>query len=423
MAENTSLKNVEVYVPNIAWFGDEPLKLEFPSSWSVNRCKVACEDLAGLDEKKIYYALENPFGVQPLSKLAEKSKEVVILIDDMTRPTKSYQFVKPILEILEKAKVKHDNIRFIMASGSHGPFGRLDFVKKLGEDIVGEYQCFNHNPYEYLEYLGKTTRGTPVYVNAEYMSCDLKIGVGTILFHRLMGFSGGAKMIMPGIAGIDSIKYNHGDIGGFGPGLTPHPSTGYLKNEGNLMRLDAEEFAKMSGLDFKIDTVLNLNRDPVDMYSGDFVETQRRASESALKWHRCLQPTEMDIVVANTYARANEAQIGMWPAYQSVKNNGSIVLIANAPDGDINHWIFGRHGKNRGARLWNPVRHPLQKGERLIIYSPYKERTHDMKIGLPEQTVWIKDWIEVIEILKAEHGSNAKVVVIPDATLGIPEII
>ncbi|MGQ9679843.1 MAG: lactate racemase domain-containing protein [Candidatus Bathyarchaeia archaeon] len=417
------MKSDEVFIPNLAWYGDEPLKLDFPPSWTVNRCMVECEKSTGLDENKIYYSLENPIGVKPLSKLAEKSEEVVILIDDMTRPTKSRQFVIPILNILRKAKVKPDNIRFIMASGSHGTFGRLDFVKKLGEDIAGEYPCFNHNPYEYLEYLGETSRGTPIYVNAEYMSCDLRIGVGTILFHRLMGFSGGGKMIMPGIAGIDSIKHNHGDVGGFGPGLTPHPSTGYLKNEGNEMRLDAEEFAKKSGLHFKIDSVLNLLRDPIEVYAGDFIKTQRMASESALKWHKCPAPADMDIVVANTYARANEAQIGMWPAYQSVKKDGSIVLIANAPDGEINHWIFGRHGKNRGARLWNPVRHPLQKGRRLIIYSPYKERTHDMRIGLPEQTVWIKDWAEVIEILKAEHGPNARVAVIPDATLGIPENI
>lgn len=415
------MRMMEVSVPSLAWFGNIPLKLEFPEDWEVKRCKVECEGHQAMGDREIRAAIENPIASKPLSRLVKGCPEVAIIIDDMTRPTRSYQYVKPILEILHGAGVPRDNIRFIMAGGSHGTFGRLDFAKKLGDDIVAEYQCYNHNPYEYLEYLGDTTRGTPVHVNAEVMSCELKIGIGTVLFHRLMGFTGGGKIILPGVSGIDTIEHNHGKVGGFGPGLTPHPSTGYLKNEGNIIRLDAEEAARMAGLDFKVDTVLNLDLEPMSVYSGDLVEAHRMASRDALRWHRTEAPKEMDIVVANTYMRANEAQLGLWPAYQSVKEEGSIVLIANAPDGEIPHWIFGQHGKRRGARLWNPERRPLLKGKRLIIYSPYKERSYDIKLGLPEQTVWIREWREVLEILRAYHGDRAKVAVLPDATMGIPE--
>ena len=411
----------EVIVPNLAWYGDLPLMLKFPASWEIKRCRMVCEDKPGMAEDQIRVALENPVGTVSLSSLAESCEEAVIVIDDMTRPTKTYQFLPHILSTLRGAGVPRDNIRFIMASGSHGTFGRLDFVKKLGEETVAEYQCYNHNPYEYLDGLGETSRGTPVQINAEVMSCDLKIGVGTVLYHRLMGFSGGGKMILPGVSGIDTIEHNHGDVGGFGPGRTPHPTTGYMKNEGNVMRIDAEEAARMAGLDFKVDTVVNLSRDPIAVYAGDFVETQRRASENAKRLHRCEAPRGMDIVVANTYMRANEAQIGMGPAYNSVKEDGTIVLLANDMNGNINHWIFGRHGKNRGARLWSRSRRPLRRGRRLIIYSPYKMRSYDMQIGLPEQTTWIRDWDEVLEVLKGEHGPGSRVAVLPDATSGIPE--
>jgi nickel-dependent lactate racemase len=416
------LRTKRVTVPNLQWYEDRPLALEFPDDWDVRRCKIAGEGQPALSEDRVRAALESPLGTKPLSKLAEGAGEVVILIDDMTRPTKAHQYVRHILEALHRARVPKDNVRFIMASGSHGTFGRLDFVKKLGEDIVAEYQCYNHNPYDMLDHLGETSRGTPVYVNSEAMSCDLKIGVGTILYHRLMGFSGGGKMILPGISGIETICHNHGAVGGFGPGLTPHPTTGYTKNEGNVMRLDAEETARMAGLDFKVDSVLNLDRDPIEVYAGDFVETQRRASEGAMKWHRCEAPRDMDIVVANTYMRANEAQIGMWPAYNSVKGEGSIVLLANDMNGEINHWIFGRHGKHVGARLWGgDQRKPLTRGKRLVIYSPHKMRSYDMKIGLPEETTWLRDWGEVLEVLRAEHGPGSRVAVLPDATAGIPE--
>jgi hypothetical protein len=141
------------------------------------------------------------------------------------------------------------------------------------------------------------------------------------------------------------------------------------------------------------------------------------------RWHRCEAPKEADIIVANTYMRANEAQIGMWPAYNSVREEGTIVLLANDMNGEITHWIFGRHGKDRGARLWISKRRPLSRGKRLIIYSPFKMRSYDMRLGLPEETTWLREWDEVLEVLKAEHGAGSKVMVLPDATSGIPEHI
>lgn len=416
------MKMKEVTVPNLQWYGDEPLTLEFPDHWDVKRCRMVCEGQPALSNDQIKIALESPLGTKPLSKLAKDADEVVILIDDMTRPTKSHQYVNPILETLQEAMVPTDNIRFIMAPGSHGTFARTDFVKKLGEDVVAEYQCYNHNPYDMLDYLGETSRGTPLYVNSEVMKCDLKIGVGTVLFHRLMGFSGGGKMILPGVVGIETIAHNHGEVGGFGPGRTPHHTTGYLMHEGNVMRLDAEEAARMAGLDFKVDSVLNLERDPIEVHAGDFVETHRAAARGVMKWHGCESPRDMDIVVANTYMRENEAQIGMWPAYNSVKEEGTIVLIANDMDGEINHWIFGRHGKSTGARLWGGVRRPISRGRHLIIYSPYKMRSYDMRFRAEDAT-WIREWGEVIEALEAVHGPGSRVAVLPDATSGIPEQI
>lgn len=409
----------KIKVPNRQWHGDEPLTLNFPSDWKVTRCVMACEAQPPLNENEIKVALDNPLNSKPLKKLAETAEEVVIIFDDMTRPTKTYQYAVPILEELRGAGIPPDNIRFIIAPGTHGTYGRLDFVKKLGEEIVDGYQVFNHNPYEMLDYLGETSYGTPVYINSEVVRCDLKIGIGTVLFHRLMGYSGGGKIISPGVAGIKTIRYNHGPLGGFGPGLTPHDSTGYLRNDDNVMRLDAEETARMAELDFKVDTVLNLNRDPLEVYAGDFVETQRRASKGTLNWHSCKSP-EAEIVVVNSYMRENEPYLSFWPAYNSVVEDGSVVLIAGDPDGDINHWLFNHHGKFTGATLWSGKPRELKRGKRLIVFGP-KFRSLEIRLGPPETTTWIKEWNEVIEELKNYHGPGTRVAVIPDGTSAIPE--
>jgi len=93
----------------------------------------------------------------------------------------------------------------MMATGAH--HGRLlfDFQKKLGTEIPEKYHVYNHNSYENLEYLGKTSYDTPVHINREVMSCDLKISLGAMMPHFGYGFGGGSKMLLPGVAGIDSI--------------------------------------------------------------------------------------------------------------------------------------------------------------------------------------------------------------------------
>jgi nickel-dependent lactate racemase len=409
---------VNVKIPHHAWYEDEPLILSFPDDWRVHLCKVASEDAVSMTPDRIVAAIRNPVGQKPLSKLAEKAEEVVVIFDDMTRPTKTYQYAPYILKTLHDAGMPKENMRLIIAAGTHGTYGRLDFAKKLGDEIVSEYQVYNHNPYEMLDYLGDTKLGCPVWFNSEVMSCDLKIGVGTVLFHRLAGFSGGGKMISPGVAGIETIRYNHGDVGGFGPDRTPHESTDYLRNDDNRLRLDAEEAARMAGLDFKIDTVLNLRRDPIELYSGDFVETQRRASKAVMRWHETESP-QADIVVVGSYLRENEPYIGLWPAYNSVKKGGTIVLFNDDPNGDINHWLFNRHGKHVGASLWNPKPQKIQRGAELVIYGRYPLKSFLMRYE-PERVTWIREWGEVIEKLRAKHREGSDVAVIPDGTSCIP---
>ena len=412
-----NLTNVEI--PHHCWYDDKPLELTFPDDWTVHLCKVASEDAKSMTPDEIKAAIHNPIGQKSLARLAEGAEEVVIIFDDMTRPTKTFQYTPYILETLHKAGISEDNIRFIIAPGTHGTYGRRDFVKKLGDDIVSNYAVYNHNPYDILDYLGKTSYGAPVWVNSEVMACDLKIGIGTVLFHRLTGLSGGGKMISPGVCGMETIKYNHGDIGGFGPGLTPCMSTGYLMNEENRMRMDMEETARMAGLDYKIDTVLNLQRDPIEMYAGDFVKTQRKAGAGVVKWHRTENP-ESDIVVAGAYMRENEPYLSLWPMYNTVSEDGTLVMVNDDPNGDINHWLFNRHGKEIGACLWNPAKRRVLRGKRMIIFGDYPLKSFLWRHDL-EEVVWIRKWDEVIEELKNYHGTGSKVAVIPDGTSCIPE--
>jgi nickel-dependent lactate racemase len=193
-----------ITLPQLAWHGTKELKLAFPESWDIEICKMSGHDRPHMSPIEISEAVKNPIGMPPLREYARGKKEVVIIFDDMTRVTRAAEIVPPVLAELAAAGIKDSQVRFIAALGCHGAMNRLDFVKKLGEDILKRFPVYNHAPYDNCEYAGTTTRGTKLYFNAEVMKCDLKIGIGSVVPHIMAGFGGGGTL-SSGILGDDWI--------------------------------------------------------------------------------------------------------------------------------------------------------------------------------------------------------------------------
>lgn len=403
-----------VTVPQLAWYGDSELALEFPDYWDVTVCRMMGDGRGSITREEILQALRNPIGTKPLAKLAEGREDVAIVFDDMTRPTKIYEVAPLIIEELRKAGVRDENIRFICANGAHGTFNRIDFSKKLGEGIVEGYSVFNHNPYSNVSYLGHTRFRTPIELNSEFLGCDLKIAIGCILPHPHYGFSGGAKIILPGIASIRTISFNHGDIGG---GVYAAYKVMYGRvNEENAMRQDAEEAAQMAKLDFIVNVLVNTRRDSTHIFTGDFVEAQRRGVEEARKHYKTESMPGVDVVISNAYSKASEAAIAAWPA-STLKEGGTIVIVCQSPIGQIAHYVHGRWGiKKVGGDLWYPPPGILRKAGRVILLSQYLEKSPWLEI-VPDKALKVKSWSEVLEEIRNIHGVNARIAVYPDATI------
>jgi nickel-dependent lactate racemase len=416
---------MEVPIPQLAWFGDSELKLKFPEEWNVSVQLMEGHGKKSVDKEEVIYVLRNPVGTKPLSKLARGKKDAVIIFDDMTRPTKAYEVVPHVINELRKAGIKDGNIRFVCANGSHGVFDREDFVKKLGESVVESYPVFNHNPHANLVYSARTKYGTPVEINAEVMACDFKIAIGCIVPHPYFGYGGGAKMVLPGIASMRSICYNHGDLGGLSTAQNHrkvHPSCDLAygrANEENILRLDSEEAAKIAGLDMIVNTLVDLRRNSTDIFAGDVVKAQREGVEVAKEHYRTPLPSEADIVVSNAYSKASEAAIASWPVI-TLKQGGDFVLIVNAPTGQVTHYVHGRWGTEVFGDLYLAPPNILDKAGMIILFSEFPERQPWLELVPPEKTVKVKTWEEVTEELKNNHKHKAKVAVYPDATIQKP---
>ena len=407
----------KVVVPILAWYGDEDLELEFPDSWDVTVCSMKGYDAPCLSDSEIRKAFANPIGTKTIKELARGKKEVVILFDDMSRPTPSAVLIPYILEELATAGIPDDNIRFIAAIGAHGSMNGIDFRKKLGDEVMGRFLVYNHNPYENCTYLGETSRGTPVSINSEFMSCDLKIAIGSIVPHPTSGFGGGGKMVLPGVAHIDTIAVNHRNLCELAEaGNIVLDSWGRVDD--NAMRLDLEEVARMAGLDVSVNALTNLRRDTIGLFVGDLVEAHREGVKMARKVYATEAPSKADVVVANAYTKANEAALVVSLGSKMLKEEGGdLVVIGNIPEGQICHYLVRSFGKKMGGGLWGPLTKLPSRTKRMIALGPYIDKAGLDWVGPLDKTIIANSWVEILDMLKKSYGNKARVVVIPDGTL------
>jgi len=333
----------------------------------------------------------------------------------MSRATPSAVLIPHVLEELAVAGIPDDNIRFIAAIGAHGSMNGIDFRKKLGDEVMGRFLVYNHNPYENCTPLGVSSQGVPVSINSEVMSCDLKIGIGSIVPHLYSGFGGGSKIILPGVASMEAIDANHTRLG-------LSPTIGIGKYEGNILHEDMDEAARMAGLDVKIDALLNLKREITALFVGDPIEQHIEGVKLAREYYATDMVSDVDIVVANCYSKANEMTLALPVASPLLsRNGGDVVLIAVTPEGQINHYLERSFGKKFGGRSWQAAG-GLAKGlphntKRLTIMTPYSDKVGGDWVAPYNLINWAKTWAEVIHELKNTYGDTAKVAVIPDATV------
>jgi nickel-dependent lactate racemase len=391
-----------VRVPQLPWHGRNELELAFPDSWSVEVCHIAGHDRPAMRGVQIRDALATMIGMPPLREFARGREEVAIIFDDITRVTRVSTIVPHLLRELAEAGIRDEKIRFIAAIGNHAAMDREDLAKKLGEEVLARFPVYNHNAHDNCVSAGTTSRGTRLLVNAEVMQCDLKISLCAVTPHMATRFGGGGKMILPGVASIDSVATNHA-----------LPTGRY---EANDRRLDMEEAARLAGLDVAIESLVNEQGETVALFAGAEAEAHAAAVDEAQRHYLCPKAEQKGIVIANTYAKVMEAGIGVRAGESLGDKGGSLVLIANTPSGQVVHYLGGVWGRLTEGR--RKMRIPLpERVHRLIFFTEYPDIAGLGFFEPAEKVTQINAWDEVVRTFRRYHEEDAAVAVYPGADI------
>jgi lactate racemase len=398
------------------WKNEREITLSFPDDWHVRECKMAGHNLPPLSDSQIQDAFEKPIGTPRIRDMAKNKQKVVILFDDLTRPTPAYKILPYIFEELSRGGIEEDKIRLVSAIGCHRPLTRNEMILKLGRDVVEKYPVYNHNLFEHLVDLGRTKLGTPVLVNREVAGCDLKIGVGCIIPHHTAGFGGGAKILLPGVSSIETMTNHHVKLQKEYPGLI-----GHCKVKSNPVRLDMEEAARIAGLDVAVNVVLNHKKEILGAFVGDFVEEHRAGVNFASQVYKTENEGAYDLMVVNAFPVEETPIKALWPAEMYLKKEGDVILIWQNVDGKVPHYLTGTFGSDYGGRKWRkpgPFRFPRAK--RLFIFAENLSKEERDWWGPADRVFWYRDWNELVDSLKNDYGKETSVALYPYATLQCP---
>jgi len=399
------------------WKNEREIELAFPPEWDLVECKMIGHDFPVLSDSQIQEAFENPIGTQRIRDLAKGKQKIVILFDDITRPTPTQKILPFVFRELKQAGVAQDKIRLVCAIGCHRPLGRDEMIKKLGREVLADYLVFNHNAYEHHVNMGTTSRGTPVLVNREVAGCDLKIGIGSLIPHGTAGYAGGAKILLPGVCSIDSVAFNHKNFSAKKyPGQV---ALGNVKN--NHRRLDMEEAARIAGLDVVVNVALNHKKEILKAFVGDFVEGHREGINFAKKTYSTPDKGKFDLMILNAYPIEETPRKAFWAAHRYLNDGGDVVLICRNTDGVVPHFLLGTWGSDYGGRNWyKPGPLKITNARKLFVYTEAISKFENLYWGTDDKVCLVLDWEKLIESLKNHHGRGTRVGIFPYATLQYP---
>ena len=278
----------DVHVRTGVWYQDRTITLFFPKSWDVTTYWP--DTPPPLTDAEIREKFLTPIGQVRLKDLARGKKKPIIIVDDLTRPTPVHRVMPLILEEFRLAGLRSADVRILVAAGTHGVQDREALERKIGRESVESCTLIQHDDKKRMIFIGKTSFGTPVYVNPHILDGDLVIGVGGIYPQHTTGFGGGSKLAL-GVLGRKSITYFH----------FARKKSGGAYCIQNDYRRDVTEIARMIRLNTIYTLHVDAHQEVVNLTGGDHFTYYPQAADFSKRHYTAPPPDDADLVIANAY--------------------------------------------------------------------------------------------------------------------------
>jgi lactate racemase len=285
-------------------------------------------------------AMRAPMDRPPLGEQVRAGHRVAISVCDITRAQPRREMLMALFE--EMPQVRPDDVTILIATGTHRINTPSELERMLGRDILNAYRVVNHDSRDpsALGRVGLTSTGVDVFLNRAWLDADIRITTGFVEPHFFAGFSGGPKMVAPGLAGLKTVMTLH-DVHHIG-----HPLATWGVTEGNPVHDDVREIARMLPVHFAVDVTLNREQQITAAFAGEILTEHRAACAHAKATAMRQVPAPFDLVLTTNSGypldqNLYQAVKGMSAAAKIVKTGGTIICAAECRDGLPSHGSYG----------------------------------------------------------------------------------
>jgi nickel-dependent lactate racemase len=315
-------------------FGRTGLDIDLPPGHDYQVLK--CPEMQAVPDATaaVEAALDSPIAGPPLAALASGKKSAAISVCDITRPAPNPITLPPLLRRLEAAGIPRSGIRILIATGLHRAATDAEIRQIVSPEVAANYHVFNHdarNPAEHSR-LGVTRSGTPVFIDERFLSADLHITLGFIEPHLMLGFSGGRKLVAPGLAAEATIKELH--------------SSRFMRDararegsiDDNPLHAELLEIARLARHDFIVDVSLTRDRKIAAVFAGQPEDAHLAGVRwlSAALMQRLPQPFDAVITTGAGYPldlTYYQTIKGVTAAANYVRDGGRILIFGACDEG------------------------------------------------------------------------------------------
>lgn len=299
-------------------------------------------------------ALANPIGTPPLRDMSLSGRRIAIVVDDRTRPTPVAAILPAVVEELQAAGSQDDDIAIVLALGTHAHMTREQIEEKLGADMAARFEVVNprYDDEGDLVHFGRSDSGVEIWINRTYAEADFKVAIGSILPHGATGFSGGAKILYPGVAGRRTVEAFHEAAN-----LDDGNETGVVESP---IRLEIEQLAARVGLDFIVNAVCAPEGGLYRLVAGHYVQAHREGAKCAREIYGVELPGRAQVLIVGSYP----SDLDFWQAGKAIFNaqavvqdGGTLIVVTPCPEGiPEEHARFAEYIGTPSAELLRRIR-------------------------------------------------------------------